>query len=261
MVNLINQYDSTIMSLTESQLTGSEVLPEELLMDTENNLSIYYAPFDWVNTNAKVILMGITPGKTQAINALNAYRIARNAGHSVEQSHQIAKQSGSFSGSLRKNLVALLDHIQFNTLLNIESCDSLFGANGSHNQLIHSMSSLTFPVFKNGENYNGTPKIKNSALLKKHLQYCADIVQQMPEAMIVPLGPKVTEAMDILIQEGSLQDHRVLNGLPHPSPSNSERIQYFLGMKQRENLSVKTNPMIIDKAKESINQKMGLMLS
>jgi hypothetical protein len=48
----------------------------------------------------------------------------------------------------------------------------------------------------------------------------------------------------------------VLNGLPHPSGANAERIAYFLGKKAKESLSVKTNPATLDSAKCKLIFKM-----
>ena len=41
-----------------------------LLLGAQGPLSIYYAPFDALNPQARVVLVGITPGRTQANNAL-----------------------------------------------------------------------------------------------------------------------------------------------------------------------------------------------
>jgi hypothetical protein len=45
---------------------------KDLSIDSGNGLQISYAPFDYVNLNAKVVIVGITPGEQQAINALKA---------------------------------------------------------------------------------------------------------------------------------------------------------------------------------------------
>lgn len=37
---------------------------------------MYYAPWDWVNISAKVMLVGITPGAYQATEALREHRPA-----------------------------------------------------------------------------------------------------------------------------------------------------------------------------------------
>ena len=46
----------------------SAVAPE-LLLWQQGALSVFYAPWDWVNTSARVMLVGITPGPHQATEA------------------------------------------------------------------------------------------------------------------------------------------------------------------------------------------------
>jgi len=48
----------------------------------------------------------------------------------------------------------------------------------------------------------------------------------------------------------------ILAGMPHPSGANGERISYFLGRKDRDKLSSKTNPDKIDHAKEALLEKI-----
>ena len=49
-------------------------LPESLLLDRSEAFTTYYAPFEYINTAAKVVLCGITPGLQQATIALLAFR-------------------------------------------------------------------------------------------------------------------------------------------------------------------------------------------
>tara|TARA_R110001583_G_scaffold191912_1_gene357798 strand:- start:16829 stop:17005 length:177 start_codon:yes stop_codon:yes gene_type:complete len=54
-----------------------------------------------------------------------------------------------------------------------------------------------------------------------------------------------------------LLDHkRILDGLPHPSGANAERIAYFLGSKSKDALSAKTNANKLDQARESMMRKV-----
>lgn len=70
----------TIMSLEQfSHLLSSSThnfatLPAELLLASEGNLQTFYAPFDHVNSGARVVLCGITPGLQQASRALDEAR-------------------------------------------------------------------------------------------------------------------------------------------------------------------------------------------
>ena len=57
-----------------------ETLPQSLMMEKEGNLSIYYAPFDYLNPSAKVVICGITPGLYQAQVALNKASSCLKAG-------------------------------------------------------------------------------------------------------------------------------------------------------------------------------------
>ena len=45
-----------------------------LLMDTSGSVKVYYAPFEYINPSARIVLVGITPGPTQMANANNEAR-------------------------------------------------------------------------------------------------------------------------------------------------------------------------------------------
>ncbi len=260
MSRFIEKYDQVIMKVKQGAIAEYQSLPESLLIGREGALNVYYAPFDWVNTEARVIIMGLTPGMTQAVEALNAYRSAREAGASMNEAHRIAKQTGAFSGKLRSNLVQMLDHIGLNRWLGIDSCASLFGEDAPNKELVHSMSGLPFPVLKNGGNYNGTPGIKGSPLLRDQLKHCANLLGSIADVPIITLGEKVEKAMDILVKEGAISENRLIKGLVHPSGANAERIAYFLGRKSAHELSAKTRPDIIDKGREAAIQKIESLL-
>ncbi len=49
-------------------------LDDRLLLDRDGPVSVYYAPFDYIITKARVVIVGITPGPTQMSNAV---RVAR----------------------------------------------------------------------------------------------------------------------------------------------------------------------------------------
>ena len=53
-----------------------------------------------------------------------------------------------------------------------------------------------------------------------------------------------------------MKKDRILDGLPHPSGANAERIAYFLGRKNKDALSVKTNAEKLDHAKSSMIRKI-----
>jgi hypothetical protein len=115
-------------------------------------------------------------------------------------------------------------------------------------------------VFVNGENYNGTPNMLRHPLLRKHLlTHFGQDARALPNAVFVPLGDKVAEALRFVADQGLMDRTRILNGLPHPSGANAERIAYFLGRKNRSELSAKTDPAKIDLAKAGMVQKIAAL--
>ncbi|MGE6384733.1 hypothetical protein ACQKEN_03545 [Pseudomonas sp. NPDC078416] len=82
-----------------------------------------------------------------------------------------------------------------------------------------------------------------------------------PQCLYVPLGPKVAEIFQHLQAKGLLKPEQLLDGLPHPSGANAERISYFLGSKAREQLSSKTNAAVLDMAKVRILAKLATLRS
>ena len=244
--------------LSASTHTFAHPLPAELLLASEGNLQTFYAPFDHVNSGARIVLCGITPGLQQASRALDEARKQLRQGASLEHARQAAKETASFVGAMRDNLIGMLDHVGLHTLLDIKSCARLFD---THRHLLHSTSALRYPVFVNGKDYSGSPAMFSRASLRQQVEtHLAEEIQVLgPQCLYVPLGPKVTEVFQHLQAKGLLKAEQVLDGLPHPSGANAERISYFLGGKPREELSKQTNPAVLDAGKAGLLAKLALL--
>jgi len=107
--DLIEKYASILCGSTPPV-----VRDPRLLMDTSGDVKIYYAPFEYINPCARIVLVGITPGPTQMVNANNEARRALQSGKSSTEAIQAAKSVGAFSGEpLRTNLVNQLNHWGF----------------------------------------------------------------------------------------------------------------------------------------------------
>lgn len=85
-------------------------------------------------------------------------------------------------------------------------------------------------------------------------------MKSLPEAIYVPLGPAVAAGVDA-VAKGLGQRERVLSGLPHPSGANAERIAFFLGRKNREDLSSKVEPIRLLAARAQLETKVSALLS
>lgn len=226
-----------------------------LTLHTEGSLSVVYAPFDHVPTKARLVVVGITPGAVQAENAFAAFRTALQAGLPHAEASRRAKLTGSFSGPMRENLVAMLDHIGAQHALGVTSCAQVFEP---ARELAHFTSTLRYPVFVGAANYNGTPDMLRTPALRRMVEtHLASEARALPDAIWLPLGPKALGAMQHLVRLGAIDRGRILAGLPHPSGANGERIAYFLGRKPRAELSIKTAPAPIDAAREALSAQLA----
>jgi len=237
-----------IKGLTPADLSDAAALRAKLRVAVDGELEICYAPLDHVNVGAKVVIVGITPGHTQMVNAVVEYRRQLIAGAAPQNAMRSAKLTAAFSGAMRPNLIQLLDGIGLQEALGIETCGDLFDASST---LAQTTSVLRNPVFLRGGNYNGTPNMVRHPLLRSQvLEFFAKDIASTPDAIFVPLGDRVAEALRWLASAGHLKHERIFDGLPHPSGANSERIAYFLGRKSRSALSPKTNPDNLDRSRE-----------
>ena len=233
---------------------NTDTLPEQLLLERDGDIEIYYSGFDYINPKAKIVLVGITPGRVQAVNALRAAQYQLKQGATLDVALKAAKSTGSFSGPMRNNLVGMLDHFGLHSWLGLKSCAALFG---EKSDLVQSDSLLRYPVFVRGGNYNGQPSMVNHPLLQRYLlEHFAASVRLFPDALFIPLGDQVGGVFRWLMERQILDDARVLDGFQHPSGANAERIAYLLERKSRKALSAKTNPDKIDTARDRLRHKI-----
>lgn len=245
------QYKSLLQQYSFEELSQST----QLQLANYDQLTSYYTPFEYVNRNAKVVLVGITPGRMQWKNALQAAKQALQQDLTDDAVLAYAKQQGAFSGPIRNNLVKILDHIGLHNKLGIHSTHALFHES---QHLVHMTAILPHAIFVNGKNYTGTSPnmLKNAFLYQQIEQYFLPQIQALPHALYIPLGQSVIDVLMHLCSLGYLKSEQILQGFPHPSGANAERIQYFLGLKQRANLSRVTDPLKIDQAKNQLLKQM-----
>jgi hypothetical protein len=248
-----DRYSSCIRAL-RPDFEREAPLPAELRMGGNGDFEVYYAPFDHVTTTAKVVLVGSTPGRTQAHLALKAARDALAAGASHREAESSAKVTASFGGAMRSNIVALLDHVELATKLGLVSCAELWG---NRADLVHFTSVLRYPVFKRGKNFDGAGIVRQPLLRSEIDRWFAAECEALRDALFVPLGPAVTQACAHVVATGGLRADQVVESLPHPSPANGERIAYFLGRKSRVDLSKKTDPAKLDRARSEIERRIA----
>jgi hypothetical protein len=247
MDDLFSRFAPVVAASSLSAIKADPSLGGRLVIAREGALSMIYSPFDYVNPTAKVVLVGITPGRQQAVNALTEARRQLLMGRDHNIASKAAKETASFSGSMRSSLVAMLDHVGLAEKLGLSSCAQLFGDRAD---LVHYTSALRYPVFVGDSNYTGQPAMTVHPLLRQEVATnLAAEVKLVPDAVWIPLGPAPASALNWLAAQGLFERGRILEGLPHPSGANAERITYFLGRKPAAALSSKTNAASIDAAR------------
>ena len=114
------------------------------------------------------------------------------------------KRNSRFAGSMRKNLIEMLDCLKLNEKLKLISCSELFE---DKDYLLHTTSMIPYPVFVNGKNYTGSnPKILDNVILREYLKkYFYKEVELLADALIIPLGKSVEEVLELMIREKFLQ--------------------------------------------------------
>jgi hypothetical protein len=256
---LFARHLDAIRAVDLRQVTAPERIPDAFLLAREGKLSTYYIPFESINTAAKVVVVGITPGFNQWKNALAEAQRQLACGAAPDAVLHAARLAGAFSGAIRPNLVALLDAIGVQRWLGIASCVSVFGADAGMMQVT---SILRHAVFVNGKNYSGAPAMTRTPYLQQQIMaWFADEAALLQDALFIPMGSTVGEGLDWLAARGILRPERILHGLPHPSGANAERVAYFLGRKDKSTLSANTNGDQIDAARTALYAQVAALIA
>lgn len=256
--NKFSQYADRIRGLASQSFNDPAAIPNlrmESCQIRNREVTMCYAPFDYVNRDARIVIVGMTPGRQQAGNALRAAQAALMKGMPLDKAAKDAKVFASFSGSMRGNLVRMLDLVGVAELLGLETTAALWDRDS---KLVHFTSALRYPVFVDGDNWSGNPDMVKTPELRRWLEdYTGEELAALPNTILVPLGPKVTAALNHLASLGKIDKNRIMAGLPHPSGANNERIAYFLGEKAADLCSAKTNTVALDTAREALRARVS----
>jgi hypothetical protein len=224
MTGHLDHYKPALLSLPDNRpFTKEDLLVDDFLMERSGQLEMYYSPHnEYVNLAAKVIIIGITPGWTQMKIAFQEARTLLGHGLPDEEVGKRAKQAARFAGSMRRNLITMLNRLELHHVLNISSCEDLFGA---EEHLLHSTSLLPYPLFLSRNNYTGShPNLLSNPFLRHTaLSLLGEQLQGLTPSLIIPLGKTVDEVLHVMEHEGKIDARRCLWGFPHPSGVNAHR--------------------------------------
>ncbi|MCT1904871.1 hypothetical protein [Oceanobacillus sojae] len=233
---MLDQYLQYIEQLPDSrELRRDDLLHPDFLIEKENNLEMYYSPHnEYINDQAKIVIVGITPGWTQMKKAFETFVALKATNRSVDRILEETKKEASFSSTMRLNLIHMLDEIKLHDALGLSGTSCIFE---DSRPMLHTTSMIKYPVFYKDKNYTGhQPKMNNSPLLSKYAydRFSDEINSLPPSSLLIPLGKTVDSIIEELKLEGRI-NQVCLKGFPHPSGANGHRMKEF--NKQKEYLS------------------------
>lgn len=218
----------------DRSITKKDLLNKTFLMEVSENIKMYYAPHnEYINKKAKIIIVGITPGWRQMKIAFMQFVKSLASNDSLESCLYKSKKAAGFAGSMRTNLIAMLDECDLPKALNIPTSSDLFEKN---RDFLHTTSIIKYPVFVQDKNYSGhQPSIDQSPLLQHYAfqEFPRELAQVSPNALVIPLGKMVEKVFYKLINDERLPNHEYLLGFPHPSGANGHRIKQFKRQKEQ----------------------------
>lgn len=209
----------------------------------EGKFDLAYIPFEHVNPDARLVIVGITPGNTQLELAYAKARELLLAGQDAGDILVEVKKAGTFGGkSMKPNLLKILRHFQFEKLLGIADVETLWGTDAD---LLHSTSVVPHAAFKNGKPFNGGfDEILASSLLKGCFLDCfVPSAQEMNrDALFVALGPCPQAALEWCVKANALRPEQVLGSFCHPSSTGGSTTDYYLREVSKDELDPR-NPV------------------
>ncbi|MDA1381997.1 hypothetical protein PCI56_26235 [Plesiomonas shigelloides subsp. oncorhynchi] len=120
------------------------------------------------------------------------------------------KVAARFSGSMRTNIINMLDSLHLNQAFGLASCAALFD---EQDHWLHTVSLIPYPVFVKGTNYTGhTPKLGKTPLLMNYARHTFahefGQLQHKEHVLLIPLGKAVEEVLQQLAAKAAWMPHK-----------------------------------------------------
>jgi len=220
----------------------------ELELGRDGKKSLRYIPFEHINREAKIVIVGITPGPNQLDLAYETAQKLIKAGRSSDEILAEAKKHGAFGGpQMKPNLVKILKHFSFERILGINQVESLWGSNA---KLMHATSVVPHAAFTVTKGRD-TPfagyfeDVWACDLFRECFLDCfvPSLAEINPNAMYVGLGRCPEQALEWCVTHGHLRKEQVLGAFCHPSTNGGSTVGYFLREKGKQDMKP-TDPVL-----------------
>jgi hypothetical protein len=201
-----------------------EDLPVELRIYADDKIEVWYSPVGAATENPKIWTLGITPAWNQMQIAYASAAGALQNGASPHVAATMEKPEVAFAGSMRNNLVSMMDELGFPDILSVSTSANSFGS-----EQLRTGSVLKYPVFSRRSNYAGpSPHPLNHPALREMVDVIlADELKANKTGLIIALGKAVESVLLYSAAKGLIDQDRILSGFPHPSGANGHRRRQF----------------------------------
>jgi Uracil DNA glycosylase superfamily len=231
----------TLLNLSEEELQNEVKRPTVLRLYPALNsrgvdgIEILWAPFDYINRDAQLAIVGVTPGPEQAMRSYKAVRNAIARGEEPQESLARIKAEASFRGKVMEaNLMSVLEHSGVAERAGIDNIDRLW-TDEAHK--VHFTSTIRYPTFINRDLYNNQIDSLTHSELKRYVEeYLAEELSLLPAtAVIVALGSKGPRIVRHAAKVAGVDSARVV-ALPHPSGSATGAVRAFLSERRTKSI-------------------------
>lgn len=228
-------HNFTKFRITIERLPGSVRHPSLVLAESRAH-RLYYTPFEHLNRNAKLVVVGITPGPNQLELALN--EVQRSKGLPDEVVLANAKKHGAFgSGTMRPNLIRMLNHFRVAERLGLQHEEDLWDAGWHLFQPTSVVPHAAFKVKRDGAEVpfaGAFQDILRSDVLRGCFEdhFLPSVRGMNSGALWVALGPTAKAALDWCVENKLLRNEQVA-AFTHPSTNGGSQVSYFMRERSR----------------------------
>jgi hypothetical protein len=208
-----------------------------LTVDSDGRYSLEYVPFDHVNIEAKLVIVGITPGPIQRNEACEeAGRLLRQGLPDDEVLRRVKKLAAFGGPIMRPNLERMIDALGIMALVGGGRAAELWEGR-SH--LLHATSVVPHAAFDKGKPFAGSfEEVQRVEVLRRSFErdFLPTLRHLRRDAYFIGLGPTPAAALSFAADKGLIDRSSILGWLAHPSRTGGSQVSVYLGEKKVEDL-------------------------
>ena len=186
------------------QVDIKTIFENKFLLYFDKNFEIYYAPLEYVNYKAKIVMVNLSPDINEM---LESFKLANKGVSPKKIKDELISQK-----NINLNLTKFLDKLNINHLFNIKSCESLFNKN---KKLLHITSIIKFPTFYKSKKYLEINLFKQKVLVDFIEKYFLKELKIFKDCIIIPLSTDVSSIIENLDNKYNLKLNFFLKQFPN----------------------------------------------